>query len=101
VGGPGPGLSAARAREEMQFLAEEPAAAVGPGAGTAKTAAERARVNITWAIRAALARIPALPSPATLMRPSTPGRSAPTPRSAGSDHLAHLTAGFSVPFIAW
>ena len=43
----------------MQFLADELAAAVGLGGRDRKTgsAAERARVNITWAIRAALARI--------------------------------------------
>ena len=43
----------------MQFLADEPAAAVGLGGRDrrAGSAAERARVNITRAIRAALARI--------------------------------------------
>ena len=43
----------------MQFLADELAAAVGLGGRDRKTgsAAERARVNITRAIRAALARI--------------------------------------------
>jgi tetratricopeptide (TPR) repeat protein len=52
-------VRAARARQEMQFLADELAAAVGLGGRdrTAGSAAERARVNITRAIRAALARI--------------------------------------------
>jgi tetratricopeptide (TPR) repeat protein len=52
-------VRAARARQEMQFLADELAAAVGLGGRDRKTgsAAERARVNITRAIRAALARI--------------------------------------------
>ena len=52
-------VRAARAREEMQFLAGELAAAVGLGGRDRKagSAAERARVNITRAIRAAVARI--------------------------------------------
>lgn len=52
-------VRAARARQEMQFLADQLAAAVGLGGRDRKTgsAAERARVNITRAIRAALARI--------------------------------------------
>jgi len=52
-------VRAARARQEMQFLADELAAAVGLGGRdrTTGSAAERARVNITRAIRAALARI--------------------------------------------
>jgi tetratricopeptide (TPR) repeat protein len=52
-------VRAARARQEMQFLADELAAAVGLGGRDRKTgsAAERARVNITRAIRAALSRI--------------------------------------------
>jgi tetratricopeptide (TPR) repeat protein len=52
-------VRAARARQEMQFLAGELAAAVGLGGRDrrAGSAAERARVNITKAIRAALARI--------------------------------------------
>ena len=52
-------VRAARARQEMQFLADELAAAVGLGGRDrrAGSAAERARVNITRAIRAALARI--------------------------------------------
>ena len=50
---------AARARQEMQFLTGQLAAAVGLGGRDrrAGSAAERARVNITRAIRAALARI--------------------------------------------
>ena len=49
----------ARAREEMQFLASELAAAVGLGGRDrpAGSAAERARVNITRAIRGTLSRI--------------------------------------------
>jgi tetratricopeptide (TPR) repeat protein len=52
-------VRAARARQEMQFLTSQLAAAVGLGGRDRKTgsAAERARVNITRAIRAALARI--------------------------------------------
>ena len=52
-------VRAAKARQEMQFLADELAAAVGLGGRDRRTgsAAERARVNITRAIRAALARI--------------------------------------------
>jgi tetratricopeptide (TPR) repeat protein len=52
-------VRAARARQEMQFLADELAAAVGLGGRDrrAGSPAERARVNITRAIRAALARI--------------------------------------------
>jgi tetratricopeptide (TPR) repeat protein len=52
-------VRAARARQELQFLADELAAAVGLGGRDrmAASAAERARVNITRAIRAALARI--------------------------------------------
>jgi hypothetical protein len=52
-------VRAARARQEMQFLTDELAAAVGLGRRDRKTgsAAERARVNITRAIRAALSRI--------------------------------------------
>jgi len=52
-------VRAARARQEIQFLADQLAAAVGLGGRDRKTgsAAERARVNITRAIRAALARI--------------------------------------------
>jgi len=52
-------VRAARARQEMQFLADELAAAVGLGGRDRRTgsAAERARVNITRAIRAAVARI--------------------------------------------
>src|SRR5215468_7787644 len=52
-------VRAARARHEMQFLAGELAAAVGLGGRDrqAGSAAERARVNITRALRAALARI--------------------------------------------
>lgn len=50
---------AARAREEMEFLAHELAAAVGLRGRDrrAPSDAERARVNVTKAIRAALARI--------------------------------------------
>ena len=50
---------AARARQEMQFLTDELAAAVGLGGRARKpgSPAERARVNITRAIRGALARI--------------------------------------------
>ncbi len=52
-------VRAARARQEMQFLADQLAAAVGLGGRDrrAGSPAERARVNITRAIRAALARI--------------------------------------------
>ena len=52
-------VRAARARQEMQFLADELAAAVGLGGRDrpAGSAAERARVNITRAIKAALSRI--------------------------------------------
>ena len=50
---------AAQARQEMEFLAGQLAAAVGLGGRDrqAGSAAERARVNITRAIRAALSRI--------------------------------------------
>jgi tetratricopeptide (TPR) repeat protein len=50
---------AARARMEMDFLADEIAAAVGLGGRDRKagSAAERARVSVTRAIRTALARI--------------------------------------------
>ncbi len=50
---------AARAREEMEFLAHELAGAVGLGGRDrrAASAAERARVNVTRAIKAALGRI--------------------------------------------
>jgi tetratricopeptide (TPR) repeat protein len=50
---------AARAREEMDFLARELAGAVGLGGRSRRTPsdAERARVNVTKAIKAALARI--------------------------------------------
>ena len=52
-------VRATRARQEMQFLADELAAAVGLGGRdrTTGSAAERARVNITRAIRAAMSRI--------------------------------------------
>jgi tetratricopeptide (TPR) repeat protein len=52
-------VRAARARQEMQFLADELAAAVGLGGRDRKAGspAERARVNITRAIRAAMSRI--------------------------------------------
>jgi tetratricopeptide (TPR) repeat protein len=52
-------VRAARARQEMQFLTDELAAAVGLGgrARISGSPAERARVNITRAIRGALARI--------------------------------------------
>ena len=52
-------VRATRARQEMQFLADELAAAVGLGGRdrTTGSAAERARVNITRAIHGALARI--------------------------------------------
>ena len=52
-------VRAARARQEMQFLTDELAAAMGLGGRdrTAGSPAERARVNITRAIRATLARI--------------------------------------------
>jgi len=52
-------VRAARARQEMQFLTGQLAAAVGLGGRDrrAGSAAERARVNITRAIRAALTRI--------------------------------------------
>jgi len=50
---------AARAREELGFLARELAGAVGLGGRDRKTGsdAERARVNVTRAIRTALKRI--------------------------------------------
>jgi hypothetical protein len=86
-------VRAAKARQEMKFLADELAAAVGLGGRDrqAGSAAERARVNITRALRAAWngsART-APRSPATSTRPSTPARSAPTrptrePRSPGT-----------------
>ena len=49
---------AAKARQEVQFLSDQLAAAVGLGGRDRKagSAAERARVNITRAIRAALSR---------------------------------------------
>lgn len=52
-------VRAARAREEMQFLLGELTAAVGLGGRDRKagSAAERARVNITRAIKVALSRI--------------------------------------------
>ena len=52
-------VRAAKARQEMQFLAGELAAAVGLGGRDrqAGSAAERARVNITRALRGALERI--------------------------------------------
>ena len=52
-------LRAANIREEMDFLADELAAAIGLGGRDRRVGspAERARVNITRAIRAALARI--------------------------------------------
>jgi tetratricopeptide (TPR) repeat protein len=52
-------VRATRAREEMQFLAGELAAAVGLGGRdrTAGSPAERARVSITKAVKIALARI--------------------------------------------
>ena len=52
-------VRAARARQEMQFLADQLAAAVGLGGRdrTTGSATERARVNITRAIKAVLARI--------------------------------------------
>jgi tetratricopeptide (TPR) repeat protein len=52
-------VRAARARQEMQFLTGELAAAVGLGGRARKpgSPAERARVNITRAIRGALSRI--------------------------------------------
>jgi tetratricopeptide (TPR) repeat protein len=54
-------VRATRARQEMQFLLGELAAAVGLGGRDRKagSAAERARVNITRAIKAALSRISA------------------------------------------
>lgn len=50
---------AARAREEQDFLARELAAAVGIGGRdrVAASASERARVNVTRAIRSSMARI--------------------------------------------
>jgi hypothetical protein len=52
-------VRAARAREEMQFLTGELAAAVGLGGRdrTAGSAAERARVSITKVVKTALSRI--------------------------------------------
>jgi hypothetical protein len=52
-------VRAARARQEMQFLTGHLAAAVGLGGRDrpAGSAAERARVNITKAVKTALARI--------------------------------------------
>jgi len=52
-------VRAARARQEMQFLAGQLAAAVGLSGRDRRTGspAERARVNITRAIRTAVARI--------------------------------------------
>ena len=52
-------VRAAKARQEMQFLADQMAAAVGLGGRDRKagSAAERARVNITRAIKASVARI--------------------------------------------
>lgn len=50
---------AARAREELEFVARELSAAVGLGGRSRKAAAaaERARVNVTRAIKAAVARL--------------------------------------------
>jgi non-specific serine/threonine protein kinase len=50
---------AARARQELDFLAEQLAAAVGLGGRDrrAASAAERARVSVTLALRAALKKI--------------------------------------------
>ena len=55
----GDSVRAARARQEMQFLTGQLAAAVGLGGRARKpgSPAERARVNITRAIRGALSRI--------------------------------------------
>jgi hypothetical protein len=52
-------VRAARARQEMKFLTDELSAAVGLGGRdrTAGSAAERARVSITKAVRTALTRI--------------------------------------------
>jgi tetratricopeptide (TPR) repeat protein len=52
-------VRAARARQEMQFLADQLAAAVGLGGRDrrAGSAAERARVNITKAVKIALSRV--------------------------------------------
>jgi tetratricopeptide (TPR) repeat protein len=52
-------VRAAKAREEMQFLADQLSAAVGLGGRdrTAGSPAERARVSITKAVKIALARI--------------------------------------------
>jgi tetratricopeptide (TPR) repeat protein len=52
-------VRAAKAREEMQFLADQLAAAAGLGGRdrTTGSAAERARVSITKAVKIALARI--------------------------------------------
>src|SRR5262249_52093490 len=90
-------VRAARARQEMQFLADELAAAVGLGGRDRKTgsAAERARVNITKAVKIALSRIrahsPALAShlDATI-HTGTFCSYAPAPP-------AHLPAGFRLP----
>ena len=48
-----------RAREEMDFIAQELSGAVGLGGRDRKTgsSAEKARVNVTRAIRSALARV--------------------------------------------
>jgi hypothetical protein len=50
---------AARIREEMELITDELASAVGLGGRDRKTtsAAERARVNLTRAIRSALSRV--------------------------------------------
>jgi hypothetical protein len=50
---------AARARQEIEFLADELAAAVGLGGRDRKaaSAAERARISVTRAIRASMSRI--------------------------------------------
>ena len=52
-------VRAARARQEMQFLTDQLAAAVGLGGRDRRTgsAAEQARVNITKAVKTALSRI--------------------------------------------
>ena len=98
-------VRAARARQEMQFLADELAAAVGLG-GRDRTSRIPGRAG------------PGEHHPGHQDRPGTHPRPQPRPRrsprcdhphrdvlllrarSASPDHLAHLTAGVSFPFIA-
>ena len=95
-------VRAARARQEMQFLADQLAAAVGLGGRDrrAGSPAERARVNITRAIQGRAGTHPRpQPHPRRSPRCDHPHRHVLLlrARSASPDHLAHLTAGFRCP----